>query len=130
MYDNNRKLYIAFFYKLLSGDIFMEKNIGDKDRAVRIITGAVIFPSAIIGTPFNFAIPGVTGTVIGVVGLWFLMTGSLGTSPLYGLLGINTSKKKAGTAGKSVAVDKSVKKPAARKKAPARKKVSSKRKKK
>ena len=108
----------------------MEKNIGDKDRAVRIIVGAVIFPSAIIGNPFNFAIPGVTGTVIGVVGLWFLMTGALGSSPLYGLLGINTSKKKTEAVRKSVAVSKSVKRPAARKKAPARKKASSKRKKK
>ncbi|NOQ37354.1 DUF2892 domain-containing protein [archaeon] len=106
----------------------MKMNIGEKDRAIRIVAGAVAFPSAIIGTPFALATIGVTSTIIGLLGVDLLVTGALGSSPIYGFLGIDTTKNKA--AQKSVAVSKFVRKPAAKKRAPARKKAAPKRKRK
>lgn len=106
----------------------MKINIGEKDRAVRIVVGAVAFPSAILGTPFALATMGVTSTIIGLLGVDLLVTGALGSSPIYGFLGIDTTKNKA--AQKSVAVSKFVRKPVARKKAPVRKKAAPKRKRK
>jgi len=106
----------------------MKMNIGEKDRAVRIVVGAVAFPSAIIGTPFALATIGVTSTIIGLLGVDLLVTGALGSSPIYGFLGIDTTKNKA--AQKSVAVSKFVRKPVIKKRAPARKKAVPKRKRK
>ncbi len=105
----------------------MKINIGEKDRAIRIVAGAVAFPSSIIGVPFALATAGITSTIVGLLGVDLLVTGALGSSPIYGFLGIDTTKNK--NAPKSVAVVKYVKKPAARKKAPAKRKAPARKKK-
>ncbi len=117
------------WFPLSSGDIIMNKNMSQKDRAVRIIAGAVILPSVVLNTPFMLSLTGTAYTVGALVSVILLVTGAMGNCPLYGLL-----KKKApakAVTRKPVAVKKTVRKPAARKKtkAPARKKAAPKRKK-
>ncbi|MEA3229738.1 MAG: DUF2892 domain-containing protein [archaeon] len=92
----------------------MKRNMGDKDRALRIILGVLIFPSAVIGQPFAWATLGCLSNLLGLVGIILLVTGSIGVSLLFSVLGIDTSEKKMTPKVKSVAAD--VKKPAAKKK--------------
>ncbi len=121
-------------FPLSAGDIIMKKNMSQKDRAVRIIAGAVILPSVVLNTPFVLSLTGTAYTVGAVVSVVLLVTGAIGTCPIYGLLKKKVPAK--AVARKPVAVKKTVRKPAARKKtkapakrkAPARKKAPAKRK--
>lgn len=123
-------------FPLSAGDIIMKKNMSQKDRAVRIIAGAVILPSVVLNTPFVLSLTGTAYTVGAVVSVVLLVTGAIGTCPLYGLLKKKVPAKAKAVARKPVAVKKTVRKPAARKKtkapakrkAPARKKAPAKRK--
>lgn len=75
----------------------MKKNIGTADRSVRIILGALLFPSAVLGTAVplvGVVLEGVGKSIALVAGVVFLVTGGLGYSPIYGLLGVNTLEKK------------------------------------
>jgi len=59
----------------------MEKNMGQKDRIVRALIGAVLLVFAIVFQEF-----------IGALGLVFLVTAGIGYCPLYTVLGISTNK--------------------------------------
>lgn len=56
------------------------RNIGNVDRVIRIIVGAVLVGNVFVGLQ----------TVIGWIGLILIVTGLFGTCPVYSLLGINT----------------------------------------
>ncbi|NOQ56051.1 MAG: DUF2892 domain-containing protein [Nanohaloarchaea archaeon] len=102
----------------------MNKNISQKDRAIRIIAGAVLLPSVVLNTPFTLSLTGIAYVAVALLSVDLLVTGAMGISPMYGLL-----KKKTPAKKKVVAIKKSVRKPAAKKaRAPARKKVPAKRK--
>lgn len=55
------------------------KNMGNIDRAIRVLVGLVLIGLALFG-----------GQVWGWIGVVPVMTGLLGRCPLYSLLGINT----------------------------------------
>ncbi len=59
----------------------MEKNMGQTDRTVRALIGAVMLVFAIVFEKF-----------IGALGLVFLLTAGIGYCPMYTLLGISTNK--------------------------------------
>ncbi|MCB2058362.1 MAG: DUF2892 domain-containing protein [Novosphingobium sp.] len=61
----------------------MTRNEGTIDRALRIFLGIVLIGLALNGT-----------TAFGWIGVVPLVTGLLGTCPLYSILGINTCKVK------------------------------------
>ena len=59
----------------------MKKNIGKTDMVIRVLAGAAIL---VLGLVFK--------TWWGLVGLLPLVTGLLGTCPLYSMLGMSTVK--------------------------------------
>ena len=56
------------------------RNTGNVDRIIRVIVGVLLVGNVFVGLK----------TVVGWVGLVLLITGLLGTCPVYSLLGINT----------------------------------------
>lgn len=67
-----------------------EKNVGMIDRVIRILLGIVllyIFVVNMITAPWSY--------LVALIGLILLVTGIVGTCPLYSLLGMNTLGKKA-----------------------------------
>lgn len=80
----------------------MISNIGDNYRAMRIILGSVIFPSAVLGVPFNLVPMDVSAVyLVSLASIYLLVTGAFGLCPLYGLIRINTAKKADVTVVKS-----------------------------
>ncbi|MCE1274093.1 MAG: DUF2892 domain-containing protein [Chlorobiaceae bacterium] len=59
----------------------MKKNMGEKDRIVRALIGAVMLVYSIVFMKF-----------IGLLGLIFLGTAAVGFCPLYTVFGISTNK--------------------------------------
>ncbi len=69
---------------------FGEKNVGMIDRVIRIILGIILlylFVMSMVGAPWSY--------LVALIGLILLVTGILGTCPLYSMLGMNTAGKKA-----------------------------------
>lgn len=67
----------------------MKKNMGNGDRAVRLIVAAII---ALLY--FTNTISGTLAIILGVVAIIFVATSLINFCPLYTLLGINTCKTK------------------------------------
>ena len=66
----------------------MKKNVGNIDKAVRIILAVVLYYFAYngdVGSPWNY--------VLYVVGVVLLLTALLGTCPIFSAMGISTNKK-------------------------------------
>ena len=64
----------------------MSKNEGTIDRVIRVILGL-----AMLYVGF-FAMTGIWGTVVGVLGLVPLITGAISFCPIYTLIGGGTNK--------------------------------------
>jgi len=65
-----------------------EKNVGMIDRVVRIILGIVfiaVFAFNMVAAPWSY--------LVALIGLIALVTGAIGTCPLYSLIGLNTLGK-------------------------------------
>jgi hypothetical protein len=66
-----------------------EINVGMADRVIRLIAGLVFigaFALNMVADPWVY--------LVGLVGVIALITGAVGTCPLYSVLGINTLGKK------------------------------------
>jgi len=61
----------------------MEKNVGSKDRTIRIIAGIILLGIGIV-------LQGVLGLICAIVGIGFLFTAITRFCSLYKLFGINT----------------------------------------
>lgn len=59
----------------------MEKNMGQKDRAVRAFTGVIML---VYGVVFH--------NLVGIVGLIPLVTAIIGYCPLYDVLGVTSNR--------------------------------------
>ncbi|TFV92362.1 DUF2892 domain-containing protein [Algoriphagus kandeliae] len=66
----------------------MKKNMGNTDRAVRLVIAAVL-----IGLYFSEVLVGTVGIIALVVGVVFTLTSFVGFCPLYKPLGLNTCKR-------------------------------------
>jgi hypothetical protein len=67
-----------------------EKNVGMIDRVIRIILGIILmylFVGNMVAAPWSY--------LVVLIGLILLVTGIVGTCPLYSVLGMNTIGKKA-----------------------------------
>jgi hypothetical protein len=65
-----------------------EKNVGMIDRVVRIILGIVliaVFALNMVAAPWSY--------LVVLIGLIALVTGAVGTCPLYSVIGFNTQGK-------------------------------------
>jgi len=65
-----------------------EKNVGMIDRVVRIILGIVligVFVLNMVAAPWSY--------LVALIGLIALVTGAVGTCPLYSIIGLNTLGK-------------------------------------
>ena len=87
---------ITFLILLPSSDVKVnrmkigEKNVGMIDRVVRIILGIVLIAAFALGwvaAPWSY--------LVALIGLIALVTGAVGTCPLYSMLGMSTLVKKA-----------------------------------
>jgi hypothetical protein len=66
----------------------MKKNMGNADKAVRILAAVVI---AVLY--FTEVISGTLGIILGIIAIVFLLTSLMSFCPAYMPLGINTGKK-------------------------------------
>ncbi len=67
-----------------------EKNVGMIDRVIRIILGIILLYLFVVNTvaaPWSY--------LVALIGLILLVTGIIGTCPLYSMLGMNTLGKNA-----------------------------------
>jgi hypothetical protein len=67
-----------------------EKNVGMIDRVIRIILGIILlylFVVNMVAAPWSY--------LVALIGLILLVTGVVGTCPLYSMLGMNTLGKNA-----------------------------------
>ncbi len=67
-----------------------EKNVGMIDRVIRILLGIILlytFVVNMIAAPWSY--------LVALIGLILLVTGIVGTCPLYSMLGMSTMGKKA-----------------------------------
>jgi Inner membrane protein YgaP-like, transmembrane domain len=67
-----------------------EKNVGMIDRVIRIILGIILlylFAVNMVAAPWSY--------LVILIGLILLITGIIGTCPLYSMIGMNTLGKKA-----------------------------------
>jgi len=67
-----------------------EKNVGMIDRVIRIILGITLlylFVVNMVAAPWSY--------LVALIGLILLVTGVIGTCPLYSILGMNTLGKNA-----------------------------------
>ncbi len=69
--------------------MFKRKNCGTKDRVARIVFGAIIAASYVMGY-----IQGTVALVVGVVALVMVVTGTAGYCAIYEPLGIDTRENK------------------------------------
>lgn len=67
----------------------MKKNVGNKDKVLRIALAVVM--SVLY---FTRTVEGTLGTVLLLMGGVFLLTALVGFCPLYTLVGVNTCPKK------------------------------------
>ncbi|HTX19301.1 MAG TPA: DUF2892 domain-containing protein [Bacteroidota bacterium] len=67
----------------------MKKNMGNTDRAIRILAAVVLGTLALTGQ-----IEGTLGIILGVIAAVFLITALLAFCPLYVPLKLSTLKKK------------------------------------
>lgn len=63
----------------------MDKNVGAKDRTIRVIAGIILLGIGI-------SMQGVSGLICAIVGVGLLFTAITGFCSLYKLCGINTRK--------------------------------------
>ncbi len=69
---------------------FGEKNVGMIDRVIRIILGIILlylFVVNMVVAPWSY--------LVALIGLILLVTGIIGSCPLYSMIGMNTLGKKA-----------------------------------
>jgi hypothetical protein len=66
-----------------------EKNVGMTDRIVRIVLGLIL----IVAFAMNY-VPAPWSYLVALIGLILLVTGAIGTCPLYSVLGMSTMEKK------------------------------------
>lgn len=65
----------------------MKKNLGDSDRAMRIIAAGLIVILYLLDV-----VAGIFGSILLVLAAVLLLTSFIGVCPLYKLFGINTCK--------------------------------------
>ncbi len=68
----------------------MRKNMSSADRVIRIILALVVGMLYVTGQ-----ISGTAALILGLIALIFLITGFVGTCPLYSAVGISTRKEVA-----------------------------------
>ena len=66
-----------------------EKNVGLADRIIRVVLGIVLIVVFALGM-----VAGLLSYLVLLIGLIALVTGAVGTCPLYSVVGINTAGAK------------------------------------
>ncbi len=78
------KIEVIIRYHISEVNKKMSENVGKVDQAIRLISGSVLIGSL----TFN-AIPA-PPTIVGVIGIYLVMSGYSGTCLIYSLLNLNT----------------------------------------
>jgi len=68
----------------------MTRNVGSRDRALRTTVGAVAGTASIATLAGAVSLPTVLSPVLGVVAIVMLVTATVGTCPIYSMLGVDS----------------------------------------
>ncbi|GAA0521709.1 Protein of unknown function [Halorubrum aquaticum] len=68
----------------------MDKNVGDTDKLVRTLVGAVLGTVSLATLAGAVPLPEIASPILGVVSLVMLVTAATGTCGMYSLLGVDT----------------------------------------
>jgi len=68
----------------------MNQNVGSMDKRARTALGAVLGLASLATLAGAVSLPMVTAPVLGVASLIMLVTATVGTCPIYSLLGVDT----------------------------------------
>lgn len=68
----------------------MNENVGITDKRVRTALGAVLGTISLATLAGAVSLPGIAALVFGIAALLMLGTASMGTCPVYSLLGVDT----------------------------------------
>lgn len=75
----------------------MEQNMGATDEQLRVGLGAVLGGSSLGILADIIGLPTILSPLLGLIAVMMLVTGTVGTCPMYSLLGINTCSADAKT---------------------------------
>jgi Protein of unknown function (DUF2892). len=73
----------------------MNRNVGSVDQAVRTVVGAVAGATSLAVLAQMTPLPAVLSPVLGVVALVMLATATVGTCPVYSVLGVDSCSRDA-----------------------------------
>lgn len=74
----------------------MEVNVGNTDKSVRALIGAVAGAVSLAILAGQLTAPAIASPVLGIVALMMLGTAATGSCPAYTILGMNTCSRSAG----------------------------------
>ncbi|ERG89261.1 MAG: protein of unknown function (DUF2892) [halophilic archaeon J07HX5] len=75
----------------------MEQNMGVTDERLRVGLGAVLGGLSLGILANAVGLPTVLSPLLGLIGVMMLVTGTIGTCPMYSLLGVDTCSVDANT---------------------------------
>lgn len=76
----------------------MEQNMGATDEQLRVGLGAVLGGSSLGILAGIIELPTILSPLLGLIAVMMLVTGTVGTCPMYSLLGVDTCSVDAKTA--------------------------------
>lgn len=76
----------------------MEQNMGATDEQLRVGLGAVLGGSSLGILAGVIGLPTILSPLLGLIAVMMLVTGTVGTCPMYSLLGVDTCSVDAKTA--------------------------------
>lgn len=71
----------------------MNRNVGSTDQSLRTVIGAVSGVASLAILAGSVSLPAVLSPVLGVVALMMLVTGTIGTCPIYAALGVDSCSR-------------------------------------
>jgi len=76
-----------------AGTVSMSQNVGSVDRVLRTTVGAVAGIASLVTLVGAVSLPTVLSPVLGVFAMILLVTATVGTCPVYSVLGIDSCSR-------------------------------------
>lgn len=77
----------------------MNRNVGSLDQSLRTVTGAVAGTASIAILLGAISLPMLLSPVLGLVAVMMLATATVGTCPMYSVLGVSSCSRDSGLLG-------------------------------
>lgn len=76
----------------------MNRNVGSGDKRLRTAVGAVAGTTSIAALAGAVSLPAVLSPVLGLVAIMMLVTATVGTCPIYSMLGVDSCPRDSSAA--------------------------------